>query len=448
MASLGLGGLGASARRKSVPSRNAAVERRNLITVCRFSVKTLIDRSCFETIDDSSPEFNNFAAILEQILSHRLKGQINWFGYESTRSFWDYIRVACRKVSHNCICSIENMENVSSSRAKGRAWIRVALMEKHLSEYISTALRDYKTTRRFYEDGAIVLGEEANMLAGMLLGLNAIDFSFCLKGKGLDGTFPAVIDYTPYLKFIQSSDSISSDEEELRTLGSSGSEGSTPENIGPPIIVDENSWYNKCKRVEQKYRLALEQKGYLEELVRLRENQLSESVSQNKLLLQRIEDMDLAHKMEKEQLEYIIMELQDQLTVLKNNDLRSRQELTTHLTNQWPSPGALDVNAVALDTLLYRKHNQQWDEKSFQSLDQLSADVSLSQTSLDPGHSQDGKQDGMNLLNEGKEDTPSLLGLCGSLTSVASYKSLTSLKSSEYLASPTTEMTSPGLTPS
>ncbi|XP_025785059.1 RUN domain-containing protein 3B [Puma concolor] len=432
-----------------------------------FSVKTLIDRSCFETIDDSSPEFNNFAAILEQILSHRLKeisqscrwlahlqiplqGQVTWFGYESPRSFWDYIRVACRKVSQNCICSIENMENVSSSRAKGRAWIRVALMEKHLSEYISTALRDFKTTRRFYDDGAIVLGEEANMLAGMLLGLNAIDFSFCLKGEGLDGNFPAVIDYTPYLKFTQSSDSISSDEEELRTLGSSGSESSTPENVGPPFIMDENSWFNKCKRVKQKYQLTLEQKGYLEELLRLRENQLSESVSQNKILLQRIEDSDLAHKLEKEQLEYIIVELQDQLTVLKNNDLRSRQELTAHLTNQWPSPGALDVNAVALDTLLYRKHNKQWYEKSYQSLDQLSAEVSLSQTSLDPSHSQegDGKQDTLNLITEGKEDTPSLLGLCGSLTSVASYKSLTSLKSNDYLASPTTEMTSPGLTPS
>ncbi|KAH0627481.1 hypothetical protein JD844_003230 [Phrynosoma platyrhinos] len=442
----------------------------------RFSIKTLIDRSCFETIDDSSPEFNNFAAILEQILSHRLKGQMSWFGYESPRSFWDYIKVACRKVSHNCICSIENMENVGSSRAKGRAWIRVALMEKHLSEYISTALRDFKTTRRFYEDGAIVLGEEANMLAGMLLGLNAIDFrypflllkkqalmndikavtdfshciSFCLKGEGLDGNYPAVIDYTPYLKFTQSSDSISSDEEELRTLGSSGSESSTPENIGPPFNMDENSWYNKCKRVEQKYRLTLEQKGYLEELVRLRETQLAESISQKKLLRQKIEAMNMTHKTEKEQLEYIIVELQDQLTVLKNNDLRSRQELTTHLTNQWPSPGALDVNAVALDTLLYRKQNNQWDEKSFHSPDQLSADVSLSQTSLDPSHSQDedGKQDGLNLLSEGKEDTPSLLGLCGSLTSVASYKSLTSLKSSEYLASPTTEMTSPGLTPS
>lgn len=48
--------------------------------------------------------------------------------------------------------------------------------------------------------------------------------------------------------------------------------------------------------------------------------------------------------------------------VLKNNDLRSRQELTAHLTNQWPSPGALDADAVALDTLLYRKHCGQWDE--------------------------------------------------------------------------------------
>ncbi|XP_049570862.1 RUN domain-containing protein 3B isoform X5 [Orcinus orca] len=375
MASRSLGGLGGNrgggggGGRKSLSARNAAVERRNLITVCRFSVKTLIDRSCFETIDDSSPEFNNFAAILEQILSHRLKeisqscrwlahlqiplqGQVTWFGYESPRSFWDYIRVACRKVSQNCICSIENMENVSSSRAKGRAWIRVALMEKHLSEYISTALRDFKTTRRFYEDGAIVLGEEANMLAGMLLGLNAIDFSFCLKGEGLDGNFPAVIDYTPYLKFTQSSDSISSDEEELRTLGSSGSESSTPENIGPPFIMDENSWFNKCKRVKQKYQLTLEQKGYLEELLRLRENQLSESVAQNKILLQRIEDSDLAHKLEKEQLEYIIVELQDQL-------------------------------------------------KSCQSLDQLSAEVSLSQTSLDPGQSQGGgKRDTLNLISE------------------------------------------------
>ncbi|KAM9353041.1 RUN domain-containing protein 3B isoform 3-T3 [Symphorus nematophorus] len=449
MASLG---VGLHLIRKRGAGRSAAVERRNLLTVCRFSVKTLLDRSCFETIDDSSPEFVNFVSVLEHILSHRLKGQTTWFGYESPRSFWDYIKVACSKVPHNCIRSIESMENVRSSRAKGRAWIRVVLMEKRLSEYISSALRDFKTTRRFYEDGAIMLGEEAGLLADMLIGLNTIDFSFCLKGEGVDGSCPAVIDYTPYLKFTQNADSISSDEEEMRTMGSSGSESSTPDKMATAasIFTEQSNLVSKCKRFEQKYRMALEQKGYLEELVRLREAQLSEAVSHNKALQQSLADTHLSHTLEKEQLEYIILELQDQLTVLKNNDLRSRQELTAHLTNQWPSPVALDANAVALDTLLYRKSTGQWEEKSFQSLEQLSADMSLSQTSLEPSHtlSLEAKPAGTHWPHRGKEETPSLRGLCGSLTSVASYKSLASLKSSECLASPATEVSSPGVTPS
>lgn len=40
----------------------------------RFSVKTLLEKYTAEPIDDSSEEFVNFAAILEQILSHRFKG--------------------------------------------------------------------------------------------------------------------------------------------------------------------------------------------------------------------------------------------------------------------------------------------------------------------------------------------------------------------------------------
>uniref|UniRef100_A0A1A8M934 RUN domain-containing protein 3B n=1 Tax=Nothobranchius pienaari TaxID=704102 RepID=A0A1A8M934_9TELE len=432
--------------------RSAAVERRNLLTVCRFSVKTLLDRSCFETIDDSSPEFVNFVSILEHILSHRLKGHTTWFGYESPRSFWDYIKAACSKVPHNCIRSIESMENVRSSRAKGRAWIRVALMEKRLSEYISLALKDFKTTRRFYEEGAVILGEEAGMLADTLIGLNTIDFSFCLKGDGLDGSCLAVIDYTPYLKFTQSADSISSDEEEMRTLGSSGSESSTPDKTATAasIFTEQSNLVSKCRRFEQKYRVALEQKGYLEELVRLREAQLSKAVSHNKALQQTLADTHLSHTLEKQQLEFIILELQNQLTVLKNNDLRSRQELTAHLTNQWPSPVALDSNVVALETLLYRRSAGRWEERSFQSLEQLSADMSLSQTSLEPSIplSLEARPAGTQWLHRGKEETPSLRGLCGSLTSVASYKSLASLKSSECLASPATEISSPGVTPS
>lgn len=55
--------------------------------------------------------------------------------------------------------------------------------------------------------------------------------------------------------------------------------------------------------------------GYLEELVRLREAQLSEAVSQNKALQQSLADNHVSHTLEKQQLEYIILELQDQLWV-------------------------------------------------------------------------------------------------------------------------------------
>lgn len=34
------------------------------------------------------------------------------------------------------------------------------------------------SSRRFYDDGAIMLREEATVLTGMLIGLSAIDFRF------------------------------------------------------------------------------------------------------------------------------------------------------------------------------------------------------------------------------------------------------------------------------
>lgn len=59
-----------------------------------------------------------------------------------------------------------------------------------------------------------------------------------------------------------SADSISSDEEEMRTMGSSGSESSTPDKMATAasIFTEQSNLVSKCKRFEQKYRLALEQK--------------------------------------------------------------------------------------------------------------------------------------------------------------------------------------------
>ncbi|XP_045382682.1 RUN domain-containing protein 3A isoform X1 [Lemur catta] len=353
--------LGLSSKKAS--SRNVAVERRNLITVCRFSVKTLLEKYTAEPIDDSSEEFVNFAAILEQILSHRFKacapaGPVSWFSSDGQRGFWDYIRLACSKVPNNCVSSIENMENISTARAKGRAWIRVALMEKRMSEYITTALRDTRTTRRFYDSGAIMLREEATVLTGMLIGLSAIDFSFCLKGEVLDGKTPVVIDYTPYLKFTQSYDYLT-DEEERHSAESSTSEDNSPEHPYLPLVTDEDSWYSKWHKMEQKFRIVYAQKGYLEELVRLRESQLKDLEAENRRLQLQLEEAAAQNQREKRELEGVILELQEQLTGLIPGDhaplAQGSKELTTPLVNQWPSLGTLSGAEGASNSKLYRR---------------------------------------------------------------------------------------------
>lgn len=408
------------------------MERKNLITVCRFSVKTLLEKYTAEPIDDSSEEFVNFAAILEHILSHRFKGPGSWFSSDGQRSFWDYVRLACSKVQNNCIASIENIENISTSRAKGRAWIRVALMEKRLSEYVATALRDTRTTRRFYDDGAIMLREEATVLTGMLIGLSAIDFSFCLKGEVLDGKSPAVIDYTPYLKFTQSYDYLS-DEDDRHSVDSSASDESVPEHPYIPLVTDEESWSNKCRKMEQRFKIVYAQKGYLEELVRLRESQLKNVETENRRLTARLEELTLQSQQEKKELEAVVLELQAQLTALIPCDSSHlAKDLSIPLVNQWPS-----IQNNQGDVKLFRR-------RSFHSLDQLSADISLNSES----QRTDGQQNGDPAWSSAEKDyTPSMLGLCGSLASLPSCKSLASLKSSECLVNISTEP-SPALSPS
>ncbi|KAK9535279.1 hypothetical protein VZT92_007669 [Zoarces viviparus] len=405
-----------------------------------FSVKTLLEKYTAEPIDDSAEEFMNFAAILEHILSHRFKGNTagsgSWFSSDGQRSFWEYIRLACSRVQNNCIASIENIENISTSRAKGRAWIRVALMEKRLSEYVSTALRDTRTTRRFYDDGAIMLREEAQVLTGMLIGLSAIDFSFCLKGETLDGKSSAVIDFTPYLKFTQSYDYLS-DEEDRRSVDSSNSEESVPEHPYIPLVTDEESWSNKCRKMEQRFKIVYAQKGYLEELVRLRESQLKNVETENKRLRAKVEEQTVQSQQEKKELEAVVIELQAQLSALMPCDSSHlAKDLSIPLVNQW----SVITNNQG-DVKLFRR-------RSFHSLEQLSVEVSLNSDSQET----DGRLNGdVAWTSAGKDNTPSMLGLCGSLGSLPSSKSLASLRSSECLVNISTDPSpalSPALTPS
>uniref|UniRef100_A0A8C3JN91 RUN domain containing 3A n=1 Tax=Calidris pygmaea TaxID=425635 RepID=A0A8C3JN91_9CHAR len=182
--------------------------------------------------------------------------------------------------------------------------------------------------------------------------------SFCLKGEVMDGKTPVVIDYTPYLKFTQSYDYLSEDEER-GSVESSTSEDSSPEHPYLPLVTDEDSWYSKWRKMEQKFRIVYAQKGYLEELVRLRESQLKDLEAENKRLKLRLEEVMVQNQLEKRELEGVILELQEQLTGLipcENPQLTQlSKEMVTPLVNQWPSLGTLNGNESGSDGKLYRR---------------------------------------------------------------------------------------------
>lgn len=98
-------------------------------------------------------------------------GQVNWFGFESPRSFWDFIRVACSKVPHNCISSIENMENVSSSRAKvrnqlnSRYWLQMLIFYVGKSCIYVTQAQD-NVADLLQDMGARIYVQTGDMKAG------------------------------------------------------------------------------------------------------------------------------------------------------------------------------------------------------------------------------------------------------------------------------------------
>lgn len=65
---------------------------------------------------------------------------------------------------------------------RARAWLRVALMQKKLADYMKVLIDNRDTVlAEYFEPDALMMSEEAIVIIGLLVGLNVIDCNLCIK---------------------------------------------------------------------------------------------------------------------------------------------------------------------------------------------------------------------------------------------------------------------------
>ncbi|KAM3832145.1 protein RUFY3 isoform 2-T2 [Vipera latastei] len=183
------------------PNYVMANERMNLMNMAKLSIKGLIESALNlgRTLDSDYAPLQQFFVVMEHCLKHGLKAKKTFLG--QNKSFWGPLELVEKFVPEagEITASVKDLPGLKTPVGRGRAWLRLALMQKKLSEYMKALINRREILSEFYEPNALMMEEEGAIIAGLLVGLNVIDANFCMKGEDLDSQV-GVIDFSMYLK--------------------------------------------------------------------------------------------------------------------------------------------------------------------------------------------------------------------------------------------------------
>ncbi|XP_075854022.1 protein RUFY3 isoform X2 [Microcebus murinus] len=186
---------------KQHPNYLMANERMNLMNMAKLSIKGLIESALNlgRTLDSDYAPLQQFFVVMEHCLKHGLKAKKTFLG--QNKSFWGPLELVEKLVPEaaEITASVKDLPGLKTPVGRGRAWLRLALMQKKLSEYMKALINKKELLSEFYEPNALMMEEEGAIIAGLLVGLNVIDANFCMKGEDLDSQV-GVIDFSMYLK--------------------------------------------------------------------------------------------------------------------------------------------------------------------------------------------------------------------------------------------------------
>uniref|UniRef100_A0A8D0GPV1 RUN and FYVE domain containing 3 n=1 Tax=Sphenodon punctatus TaxID=8508 RepID=A0A8D0GPV1_SPHPU len=170
------------------PNYLMANERMNLMNMAKLSIKGLIESALNlgRTLDSDYAPLQQFFVVMEHCLKHGLKAKKTFLA--QNKSFWGPLELVEKFVPEagEITASVKDLPGLKTPVGRGRAWLRLALMQKKLSEYMKALINRKDLLSEFYEHNALMMEEEGAIIAGLLVGLNVIDANFCMKGEDLD----------------------------------------------------------------------------------------------------------------------------------------------------------------------------------------------------------------------------------------------------------------------
>uniref|UniRef100_A0A8C7B082 RUN and FYVE domain-containing protein 2 n=1 Tax=Neovison vison TaxID=452646 RepID=A0A8C7B082_NEOVI len=326
-----------------------AVERANLLNMAKLSIKGLIESalSFGRTLDSDYPPLQQFFVVMEHCLKHGLKVRKSFLSYNKT--IWGPLELVEKLYpeAEEIGASVRDLPGLKTPLGRARAWLRLALMQKKMADYLRCLIIQRDLLSEFYEYHALMMEEEGAVIVGLLVGLNVIDANLCVKGEDLDSQV-GVIDFSMYLK----------NEEDI---------GNKERNVQIAAILD--------------------QKNYVEELNR----QLNSTVSS---LHSRVDSLEKSNTKLIEELAIAknnIIKLQEE-----NHQLRSENKLILMKTQQH-----LEVTKVDVETELqtYKHSRQGLDEMYNEARRQLRDESQLRQV-VHIKEIKTGSEDGLKEKNE------------------------------------------------
>uniref|UniRef100_A0A8K9XXN4 RUN and FYVE domain containing 2 n=1 Tax=Oncorhynchus mykiss TaxID=8022 RepID=A0A8K9XXN4_ONCMY len=130
-----------------------AMERANLLNMAKLSIKGLIESalSFGRTLDSDYPPLQQFFVVMEHCLKHGLRVKKSFLGYN--KSLWgplEMVEKLCPEAGE-IAASVRDLPGLKTPLGRARAWLRLALMQKRLADYLRLLITR-KDLLRYWKD--------------------------------------------------------------------------------------------------------------------------------------------------------------------------------------------------------------------------------------------------------------------------------------------------------